>query len=162
MKFAEIEAVLGRSLPPSAYRHRGFWSNNGDNNVMTKAWLAAGFVSADVDMKGQRLNFVMAAKPVDAPAQAHLGVGERRAFDFRYDDGRAGFDIARGALSPRAQKWLGDDMNKDDSKNKLVIEAIENLVAKSIRLKIVEKYSGLKIGSGSDSVALIREERDGT
>ena len=35
MRFAEIEAILGFALPPSSRQHRGWWSNNPINNVMT-------------------------------------------------------------------------------------------------------------------------------
>ena len=57
MSFDEIERVIGAKLPPSAMHHRAWWSNNAQNNVMTKAWKDAGFESEDVDMKGRRLAF---------------------------------------------------------------------------------------------------------
>jgi len=57
MSFAEIERVLGTKLPPSAISHRAWWSNNPTNNVMTKAWLEAGFRSEQVDLDGRRLVF---------------------------------------------------------------------------------------------------------
>jgi hypothetical protein len=57
MKFSEIERVIGAKLPPSARAHRSYWSNNAENNVMTRAWLAAGFRSADVDLAGGKLTF---------------------------------------------------------------------------------------------------------
>jgi hypothetical protein len=57
MSFDEIERVIGAKLPPSATHHRAWWSNNGENNVMTKAWKDAGFESEDVDMKGRRVAF---------------------------------------------------------------------------------------------------------
>ena len=46
MTFGEIENVIGSALPPKASNHRAWWSNNPANNVMTKAWLAAGYESA--------------------------------------------------------------------------------------------------------------------
>ena len=55
--FGQIETVLGFQLPPAARSHRAWWSNNASNNVMTKAWLAAGYVSEQVDMAGERLVF---------------------------------------------------------------------------------------------------------
>lgn len=55
--FAEIERILGLRLPPSAQRQRAWWSNNPSNNVMTKAWLAAGFRSERVDLAARRLVF---------------------------------------------------------------------------------------------------------
>ena len=53
MTFKKIEGVLGAKLPPSAYNHRAWWSNNPTNNVMTHAWLKAGYKTASVDMEGQ-------------------------------------------------------------------------------------------------------------
>lgn len=57
MTFADIERVIGTRLPPSASKHRPWWSNNPDNSVLTKAWLEAGFESEQVDMAGRRLVF---------------------------------------------------------------------------------------------------------
>lgn len=63
MTFAEIEKVIGRALPEKASGHRAWWSNNPSNNVMTKAWLAAGFVTERVDMGSRRLVFRKAVTP---------------------------------------------------------------------------------------------------
>ena len=57
MSFDEIERVIAAKLPPSATRHRAWWSNNAQNNVMTRAWKDAGFESEDVDMKRRRVAF---------------------------------------------------------------------------------------------------------
>ena len=57
LTFREIEKITGVKLPPKAQHHRAWWSNNPDNNVMTKVWLAAGFASAQVDMEGRKLVF---------------------------------------------------------------------------------------------------------
>lgn len=55
--FRDIEDILGFGLPPSARKHRAWWSNNPQNSVMTKAWLAAGYQSRDVDLAAERLLF---------------------------------------------------------------------------------------------------------
>jgi hypothetical protein len=57
MSFAEIERVIGAKLPASSASHRAWWSNNPLNNVMTKAWLDAGFESEKVDLSGRKLVF---------------------------------------------------------------------------------------------------------
>ncbi|MGH7787008.1 MAG: DUF7662 domain-containing protein [Candidatus Binatia bacterium] len=57
MTFEEIERVLEAPLPPSAYKHRPWWSNNETNSSMTRAWRNAGFKSADVDLVKRRLTF---------------------------------------------------------------------------------------------------------
>ena len=56
MTFAEIEAVIGSKLPPSKL-HRAWWSNNPDNNVMTREWLDAGYETESVDIAGEKLVF---------------------------------------------------------------------------------------------------------
>ena len=57
MSFADIERIIGRKLPESASTHRAWWSNNAANNVMTRAWLAAGYQSEQVDLPGGKLVF---------------------------------------------------------------------------------------------------------
>jgi len=61
MTFAQIERVIGGKLPASQY-HRAWWSNNPWNNVMTKVWLDAGFVTEQVDIEGRKLVFRRVAK----------------------------------------------------------------------------------------------------
>jgi hypothetical protein len=57
MTFMQIERVIGSKLPPKAQKYRAWWSNNSSNNVMTKAWLEAGFRSEKVDMAARKLFF---------------------------------------------------------------------------------------------------------
>jgi hypothetical protein len=66
MSFAQIERVVGFKLPPVAQRHRAWWSNSPTNNVMTRAWLDAGFRSEQVDMTARKLVF-RREKQADAP-----------------------------------------------------------------------------------------------
>jgi hypothetical protein len=56
LTFAEIEGILGADLPPSK-AYPAWWSNNPSNNVMTRAWLAAGFRTERVDVAGEKLVF---------------------------------------------------------------------------------------------------------
>ena len=56
MTFAEIERILGAKLPASKL-HRAWWSNNPDNNVMTRQWLEAGYETAAIDIANGRLVF---------------------------------------------------------------------------------------------------------
>ena len=57
LTFREIEKITGVKLPPKAQHHRAWWSNNPSNNVMTKAWLAAGYKTEQVDIEGRKLVF---------------------------------------------------------------------------------------------------------
>jgi hypothetical protein len=56
MTFAQIERIIGGKLPPSQH-NRAWWSNNPWNNVMTKVWLDAGFVTEQVDIESRKLVF---------------------------------------------------------------------------------------------------------
>jgi len=58
MSFSDIERVIAAPLPPAAFRHRAWWSNNPSNSAMTRAWVEAGYKSAQVDMKAHRLVFL--------------------------------------------------------------------------------------------------------
>ena len=62
MTFAEIERVIGADLPPSAFKHRPWWSNNPSNSVITHSWLKAGYKTENVDMAGKKLDFVKTAQ----------------------------------------------------------------------------------------------------
>src|ERR1700748_375305 len=57
LTFGEIERIVGTKLPLSARKQRAWWSNNPDNSVMTKVWLAAGFRSEQVDMEARKVVF---------------------------------------------------------------------------------------------------------
>jgi hypothetical protein len=63
MTFGEIEKITGAKLPPSALKHRPWWSNNAKNSVMTKIWLGVGFESEQVDMPGRKLVFRRVQRP---------------------------------------------------------------------------------------------------
>lgn len=76
MSFADIERITGVKLPPSAFRHRPWWSNNAKNSVLTKTWLTAGFRSEQVDMEGRTLVFRRLE-----PSSSGFGEGAARPID---------------------------------------------------------------------------------
>lgn len=67
MTFAQIERLIGDRLPAS-HQYRAWWSNNSFNSVMTKAWLGAGFESANVNMKERKLVFRKVGRKVGGGA----------------------------------------------------------------------------------------------
>lgn len=78
MTFAEIERVLGARLPASK-QYPAWWSNNPSNNVMTRAWLKAGFQTERVDIGGERLVFrrVSGARKGEPPQSGRPNILER-------------------------------------------------------------------------------------
>ena len=83
MTFREVSGILGRPLPKSAYDHRPWWANEAAGHSHAKAWLKAGFETAQVDMAGQKLVFRrITAKPSGPAAPVKHGLAEG-SHDFR-------------------------------------------------------------------------------
>jgi DNA-binding XRE family transcriptional regulator len=60
LTFGEIEALLGRPLPPSARSRRDWWGNRNKAN-QASAWMEAGYHVVELDLPGERVTF---ARPV--------------------------------------------------------------------------------------------------
>ena len=68
MTFQEIEQVIGQPLPPSKI-YPAWWSNNPSNNVMTRAWLMAGYKTERVDIGGERVVFRRTCEMTSLPSK---------------------------------------------------------------------------------------------
>jgi hypothetical protein len=71
LRFEDIERIIGAPLPPVAFKHRAWWSNNPSNSVMTKAWLEAGYRAERVDMGSRKLVFRRAGDEPEATSGAN-------------------------------------------------------------------------------------------
>jgi len=89
MTFPEIEACLGFPLPPSAYKHREWWTNNdiykptnSFRDKPSKVWERAGFRTRDVDMAAHAVVFEYKGplSPEDKARQEARGVEDQRKF----------------------------------------------------------------------------------
>lgn len=78
-RFADVEAVLGFSLPRSAYSYPAWWSNDATGHSHSLAWLEAGWKTEQVDIAAQQVTFRRAkdAQPAQTKGKAsRLGSGE--------------------------------------------------------------------------------------
>ena len=103
MSFAEIERVTGVPLPAKSQSYAAWWSNNPSNNVMTKVWLAAGFKTERVDLRGRRLVF-RRAKALPVTGSDGIPRGSQT--------GRASRHPALGGLKGLIQVVPGTDLTK--------------------------------------------------
>lgn len=58
--FSEIEQILGRSLPSSAYRFNAWWGNDSSlkvGHVQARAWMHAGFKTSNVSIRARVVEF---------------------------------------------------------------------------------------------------------
>jgi len=72
MSFTDIESIIENNLPPSARKHRAWWSNNPSNSVITFAWLNAGYKTTQVNLESERLVFVR-DNSIEPPQKAKAG-----------------------------------------------------------------------------------------
>ncbi len=108
MSFSEIEAVIGDYLPPSARKHRAWWSNNPSNSVITYAWLAAGYKTSAVNIEAEKLVFERTAPGEGVvPQGTKAGAGGRHPL-FGCMKGTVtipdGVDLTEPA-DPQAAEW---------------------------------------------------------
>ena len=57
MSFAQVEKILGFKLPHSAYSYAAQWSNS-ESHSLAFGWLNAGYLTRNVNVKGQTVEFV--------------------------------------------------------------------------------------------------------
>ncbi len=74
--FADIEAILGRKLPPSAYQYPAWWANQSGGHSQTAGWRDAGWKTADLDLTRKRVNF----EKQEAGRASPMVAEPRRAF----------------------------------------------------------------------------------
>src|SRR5258708_22267448 len=80
MTFRDVESVIGRKLPASAYRHRPWWANEARGHSHAKAWLQAGYETEQVDMAAKKLVFVRCAAPREmAESPREFGAAEKKS-----------------------------------------------------------------------------------
>ena len=63
MTFAEIEAVIGGRLPPSARRREEWWSNSANGHSQARAWMRASYRTSNVDLVGETVDFALEGWP---------------------------------------------------------------------------------------------------
>lgn len=78
--FGEIERIIRRSLPPSAYDYRPWWGNQKKGtHSQARAWRDAGWETRDVDLKQETLRFEKVGKKslvVSPPSESKPTIDE--------------------------------------------------------------------------------------
>ena len=57
LTFAQIEKLMGDSLPDSARQSHAFWSNRSQGALQATAWMSAGYHVVEVDLAAERVTF---------------------------------------------------------------------------------------------------------
>jgi len=61
LRFADVEKILGSSLPKSADAYQAWWAND-PGHSQAKAWMEAGWQTANLNLSGRTIEFVRARK----------------------------------------------------------------------------------------------------
>jgi hypothetical protein len=68
VSFSKIESILGFKLPPSAYEHEAWWSNNATGHSHARAWIEFGWRTEAVDLAGRKVTFRRSTQVQPTPA----------------------------------------------------------------------------------------------
>jgi hypothetical protein len=106
VSFRDLERALGFKLPNSAYKQRAWWSNNVHNNVMTRVWKSAGFITEQVDMAKERVIFRNKQEPMV------VALGRMLDQEVQHRHAKQKGHPLRGALKGTLRLVAGTDLTK--------------------------------------------------
>jgi hypothetical protein len=146
MTFKEVEAALGFPLPRSARRHAAWWANTGGGHVHAQAWLKPGWKTSRVDLTKETVMFIRDVKVDEAVAAD--GVRDREHV------------FHMSTFSPAVARLLHETAGVEGDLG----AAAETLLRERViarRKALINWFAENAIVTTSDSVDLIREDRDG-
>jgi hypothetical protein len=158
MTYDEIEKLLGRNLPNTAYGDswRQWWANT-ETHSQALAWLRAGWRVTRPDLANKRVEFRRQAdKPVPGASSATI-LPEVSASDA---DARTGIVVSREHLTPSARRMVEDAAEDSGGNLGLAVAELLNRAAMARRRQLLEWFTENAPRSGTSSVKLIREDRD--
>lgn len=141
MTYGEIETLLGRRLPNTAYgpAKRQWWANT-ETHSQALAWLRAGR-KAKLDVVNDRVTFVRddGSTPPPAPAPS----------------------LPLPGLEPGTERMLQDVAEERGLSIEAAASELLNQMARRRRQATLDWFAGKSAYSDISSAALIREDRDG-
>lgn len=152
LSFAEIERILGFSLPPSAYAAQPWWSNARAGHSQAAAWLDAGWKTTALDLGGRQVSFVKDDLPD--------GVAEENAPFLR--DHPAVVTFPLDALGERAVRMIDEHVKTHGGDRAGACVALLDQLANDRLVALVEWFQKASppLPADVDVVDLIREGRD--
>jgi hypothetical protein len=106
MSFAEIEAVIGARLPPSARKREEWWSNSPSGHSQARAWMRASYRTSNVDLAGEKVDFSLEGWPegyrkvnIRSLASGHHASGFGETAQATYETSQAG-EAGQGSDQP--------------------------------------------------------------
>jgi hypothetical protein len=169
--FDQVEQILRFNLPKSARTYREWWANSKSGHVQSRGWLGANWEVDAVDLERRRVKFLkMAGRPDHLSVHYMLPVHDEGQTDIigiheditgpSVSDKFQTVTLNLTGLSQKSRSWLKEQVSDDNNLSSVILQAIERHANRMQRLAIIAKYEAAAIGSGSDSLELIKEARD--
>ena len=159
LSFAEIERILGFSLPDSARQYAPWWANTGGSHIQANSWMSAGWRTSQLDIGGERVTFERAApkaSPLVGARPSPQGVAETSAA-FHDDDVIV---IRRSAFGGGAIRMLEDYCDEGACDLAAAVTGLLNAMALERRRELINWFRANSPRVPGDSADLIREDRD--
>ncbi|GEM_PF-2397483 len=113
LRFAELEEILGFSLPESAFKYPSWWNNSALKQSQVKGWRDAGWEVREADLRGRKVTFVrVSGEPVAAAGSgqkqpAGVAAGAGGGFASRAGAGAVRESVADRGARPAAGRLAG-------------------------------------------------------
>ena len=148
MTFREVEGILNRNLPESARKHQAWWANTRSHSH-AESWLEAGFRTERLDLGTERVVFVRSRQQSSKRFSEKSVVGDS-------------LDIPLSTLTGAGLKLVDDYAGRHGIARPEAAAAILNMKGGEHRKALLGWFHSRWTGKlGSDSVDLVREDRDG-
>lgn len=167
MRYEEIEKVLGKRLPDTAYGNlsRQFWANT-ETHSQGKAWLRAGWRVSRSDLASKvvefsrRTNISSSAGGTQPKTQSLTPDRHSTAPSAPNADSGKSIVVSREHLDPSTLRMVEDAAEELGGDFGRVIAELLNRAALARRRQLLDWFTENAPRSGPSSVPLIREERD--
>ena len=150
LTYDQIEHLIGRRLPPTAYGDawRQWWANT-ETHSQALAWLRAGWRVTRPDRDNKEIEF---RRIDDAPAPNNPA----RAGEAPPD----GILVPNERLTPGALRLIEDAAEDSDGDLGRAVATLLNRAAMARRRQLLDWFAENTAANGTNSVKLIREDRD--
>ena len=166
MTYDEIEKLLGRKLPPTAYGDswRQWWANT-ETHSQALAWLRAGWRVTRPDLVNRTVEFRRRADMLNpsmdrSASETPNGHGLTIAASASDSDACKGIAVSREHLTPSALRMIEDAAEESGGDLGRAMAELLNSAAMARRRQLLDWFAENAPQSGTSSVRLIREDRD--
>jgi hypothetical protein len=161
MTYDEIEKLLGRKLPNTAYgaSWRQWWANT-ETHSQALAWLRAGWRVTRPDFANKRVEFQRQTAKVSLPNGASNQPPSSAVSGSDAAAVPGEIVLSREHLTPSALRMVEDAAEDSGGNLGLAVTELLNRAAMARRRQLLDWFAESAPRSGTSSVELIREDRD--